>query len=118
MARKLVMLTYNIKPGSDLEEYKQFTRSVDYPAFRQNDHIHDYANYIIRDTVRGEAPSFKHFDLMYVDDLDGFHADGKLHFGDAVILEHAQRWRERWGIDPETGWNANVTISYADEIHG
>jgi hypothetical protein len=118
MARKLVLLTYDIKPGSRLEEYEEYTRSVDYPVFRQNDRIQDYANYVVRDTVRGEAERFRHFDLMFVDSLDAFHADGKLHFGDPKILEHAKRWREKWGMDPSTGWNANVTISYADEIHG
>ena len=118
MARKLVLLTYNIKPGSRLEEYEEYTRSVDYPAFRQNDRIQDYANYVVRPTVRGEEERFRHFDLMFVDDLDAFDAGGRLHYGDPVILEHAQRWRERWGVDPATGWKADISISYADEIHG
>ncbi|MEU3168423.1 hypothetical protein [Streptosporangium sp. NPDC006930] len=115
MARKLVLLTYDIRPGSDLNEYIEFTRSVDYPAFRQNPRIQDYANYVVKRNVRGEE-SFRHFDLMFVDDLDAFHADGKLHFGDPVILDHAARWRAKWGQDEATGWRANVNISYADEI--
>lgn len=118
MARKLVLLTYNIKPGSRLEEYEEYTRNVDYRAFRQNPGIQDYANYVVRDTVRGEGEWFRHLDLMFVDDHRAFDADGKLHFGDPTILEHAQNWRERWGTDPETGWTTPVNISYADEIHG
>ncbi|WP_062358022.1 hypothetical protein [Herbidospora yilanensis] len=117
MARKLVLLTYNIRPGSDLAEYADFTRSVDYPAFRQNPGIQDYANFVVRENVRGEE-WFRHFDLMFVDDLDAFHADGRLHFGDPVILDHAARWRARWGADESTGWRTNVNITYADEIGG
>ncbi len=117
MARKLVLLTYDIKPGSDLEEYAQYIRDVDYRKFRQNDGILDYANFVIRKNVRGEE-WFKHFDLMYVDDLDAYHADGKLHYGDPVILEHAAQWRDKWSRDESTGWQGKVNISYADEIWG
>ena len=117
MARKLALITYNVKPGVPLEEYAEYTRTVDYPIFRQNPGVTNYANYVVTRTARGEE-WFKHFDLMFVDDLDAFHAGGQLHFGDPLILEHAKRWREKWGADASTGWNANVTISYADEIHG
>lgn len=118
MARKLVLLTYNIRPGSDLDEYEEYTRTVDYPKFRQNPRIQEYANFVVRDTARGDGEWFRHFDLMFVDDLDAFHADGKLHFGDPVILDHARSWRERWGGDPAPGRTSSITISYADEIHG
>jgi len=117
MARKLVLLTYDIKPGSDLEEYAQYIRDVDYRKFRQNDGILDYANFVIRKNVRGEE-WFKHFDLMFVDDLDAFHAEGKLHHGDPAVLDHAAGWRAKWGSDPETGWRTDVNITYADEIWG
>lgn len=118
MARKLVMLTYNVRPGVPREEYEEFTRTVDYPIFRQNPHIMEYSNYIVAGQGRGEGEWFQHFDLMFVDDLEGFDAGGKLHFGDAVILEHAQKWRDRWGKDPETGWRSDVNITYANEIWG
>ncbi|TQM73502.1 hypothetical protein [Thermopolyspora flexuosa] len=117
MARKLVLLTYNIKPGVDLKEYEEFTRTVDYPVFRQNPGIQSYANFVVRRNVRGEE-WFKHFDLLFVDDFEAFHADGRLHFGDPVILEHAAEWRRRWGRDEATGWRTPVNILYADEIWG
>ncbi|GGO72286.1 hypothetical protein [Nonomuraea cavernae] len=117
MARKLVLLTYNLKPGTDLAEYEDYTRNVDYRAFRQNPRIQDYANFVISRNVRGEE-WFKHFDLMYVDDHDAYHADGKLHYGDPVILNHAAEWRDRWAKDDASGWRGQVNISYADEIWG
>ena len=117
MARKLVLLTYNIKPGVPLDEYAQYTRTVDYPIFRQNPGIQNYANYVVRQNARGEE-WFKHFDLMFVDDLDAFHAGGQLHHGDPRVLEHAAGWRAKWGQDLETGWRTDVNITYADEIWG
>lgn len=116
MSRKLVMLTYNIKPGSSLEEYQAYTREVDYPHFRQNPGIVDYANFVVKREARGDGEWFQHFDLMFVDDLDAFHADGALHFGDQEILGHARRWREKWGRDEATGWVTPVNIRYAEEI--
>jgi hypothetical protein len=117
MARKLVLLTYNIDFGADLAEYGDYTRAVDYPKFRQNPHIHGYSNFVVRHNARGKE-WFKHFDLMFVDDLDAYHSDGRLHFGDPVILEHAKNWRERWGRDRQTGEPVNINITYADEIWG
>lgn len=117
MARKLVLLTYNIKPGADLAEYEEYTRSVDYPKFRQNPHILEYSNYIVRQNVRG-AEWFKHFDLLFVDDLDSFHAEGRLHFGDPVILDHAAQWRMRWGRDNASTQSGDIKITYADEVWG
>lgn len=117
MARKLVLLTYNLKRGADLTEYEEYTRSVDYPKFRQNPHILEYSNYVVQHNARG-TEWFKHFDLMFVDDLDAFHADGKLHFRDAVILEHAAQWRQQWGRDDASGHPVDIKITYADEIWG
>lgn len=115
MARKLVLLTYNIKPGADLTEYEEYTRSVDYPKFRQNPHILEYSNYVVRENARG-TEWFRHFDLMFVDSFDSFHAGGQLHFGDAVILDHAEQWRDRWSRKDEKGYPSDIKITYADEI--
>ena len=117
MARKLVLLTYNLKPNADLTEYADYIRSVDYPKFRQNPHILEYSNFVVRQNARG-TEWFKHFDLMVVDDLDGFHAGGQLHFGDPMILDHAAQWRQRWGTDNSSENPANIKITYADEIWG
>ena len=117
MARKLVLLTYNTKPGVPLEEYEEYTRSVDYPIFRAHPGVLDYSNYVVRRNARGEE-WFKHFDLMFVEDLDAFHAGGALHHGDPTVLAHAAGWRARWGADPATGWRTDVNITYADEIQG
>lgn len=117
MARKLVLLTYNVKPGVPLDEYAEYTRTVDYPIFRANPRIQSYSNFVVRGNGRGEE-WFKHFDLMFVDDLDDFHADGQLHFGRPEVLEHAANWRAKWGQDPATGWRTDVNITYADEIWG
>lgn len=115
MDRKLVLITYNVRADVPLEEYKEYTRTVDYPSFRQNPAIKDYTNFVVTRNARGEE-WFKHFDLMYVDDLDHFYADGKLHFGDPTILEHAARWRERWGVAADGGPGATVNITLAEEI--
>lgn len=117
MARKLVLLTYNVKPGVDLTEYEEYTRSVDYPKFRQNPHILEYSNYVVRRNARG-TEWFKHFDLMFVDDLDAFHAGGQLHFGDPIILDHAAQWRQRWGTANASESPVDIKITYADEIWG
>ena len=117
MARKLVLLTYNLKPGSDLEEYQEFTRSIDYAKFRQNPRILEYTNFIVTRSVQGQE-WFQHFDLIYVDDFDAFDADGKRFFNDPVILEHAQNWLDRWGSDDPDEWEKNFNISYCEEIWG
>lgn len=117
MARKLVLITYNIKPGVPLEEYAAYTRSVDYPIFRQNPGVTNYTNYVVKQNARGEE-WFKHMDLMYVDDLDAFNADGQLHFGDPTILQHAKAWREKWGVDGTTGGPPKVNVTLAEEIWG
>lgn len=117
MARKLVLLTYNIKAGSDLAEYEEFTRSIDYKAFRQNPHILEYTNFVIKRNVQGEE-WFRHFDLLYVDSLEDFHAGGQLFFGDPVILAHAQRWLDTWAMDDPEAWEKNFAVSYAEEIWG
>ncbi|WP_340539136.1 hypothetical protein [Nocardioides sp. GXZ039] len=117
MARKLVLLTYNIKPGSDLEEYREFTRTIDYGKFRQNDRIQEYTNFVVTKNVQGQE-WFKHFDLLYVDDFEAFDAGGKRFFGDPIIHEHAQNWVDRWGIDDPQEWAKNFNVSYCDEIWG
>lgn len=117
MARKLVLLTYNIDSAADLEEYSNYTRTVDYPTFRRNPRIQGYSNFVVRQNARGKE-WFKHFDLMFVDDLDAFHADGSLHFGDPAILDHARRWRDRWGRESGSGEPVTINVTYADEIWG
>lgn len=114
MARTLVLLTYNLKPGSDLEEYKEFTRTIDYKAFRQHPRIQEYTNFVVTKSVQGEE-WFQHFDLLYV---DAFDADGNGFFNDPIILAHAQVWVDRWGSDDPNDWDKNFNISYCDEIWG
>lgn len=115
MEKKLVLITYNVRPGVSEKEYSDFTKEVDYPIFRQNPNILDYRNFIVRREGRGKE-WFQRFDLMYVNDLDRFYADGALHFGDQTILEHAQRWREIWGHPLDAGSDATVNITLAEEI--
>lgn len=53
---------------------------------------------------------------MFVEDLDSFYADGRLHFGDAAILERAKGWHEKWGADPNAGWSSDVNTTCAEEV--
>ena len=72
MAKQLVLLTYTPRE-LDEEEYAQFIREIDYPAFRQNPHIIDYCCWRVAESVQGRE-QFTHFDLMAVDDLANWPA--------------------------------------------
>jgi hypothetical protein len=116
MPRKLVMLTYDIRPDADPEEYHHDTRTVDYPTFRERPSVLEYSNFVVVKNHIGEQ-SFKRFDLMFVDDFDHFASDV---FGDPKVGKHADRWLEKWSVNgPEAGHtDRNYQVCFAEELWG
>lgn len=115
MPRKLVMLTYDIHPDADPEEYAKDTREVDYPTFRARPSIEHYSNFVIVKNQVGQLP-FSRFDLMFVDDFDSFGEDV---FGDPTVAAHADRWLEKWSVHgPGAGHTdgRNYQVSFAEEL--
>lgn len=117
MARKLVVLTYDIRPDADPEEYARDTRDVDYPRFRKRPSVLEYSNFHIVENHVGELP-FTRFDLMFVDDFDSFSREV---FGDPEVAAHTDRWLEKWSVHgPEAGHTdgRNYQVAFAEEIWG
>jgi hypothetical protein len=115
MPRKLALLTYDVRAGTDPEEYAQDTRAVDYPTFRERPSVLEYSNFVIVKNQLGEQ-TFKRFDLMFVDSFEHFTND---IWGDPKVAKHADRWIERWGVDPDAGHTErNYQIAFAEEIWG
>jgi hypothetical protein len=116
MPRKLVLLTYDIRPDADPEEYAEDTRSVDYRVFRTRPSVLEYSNFYIVKNHVGEQ-RFSRFDLMYVTSFDDFEQDV---FGDPKVAAHADRWIEKWGVAGREGGHTdrNYQVAYAEEIWG
>ncbi len=100
MAKKSVMilLTYTPREDVPLEEYHAWLRDVDNPFFNSRAGVKHYTNWRVVEPKVG-SPSFTHFDLLYVEDMDGFEAV----FGDEAVAEFAKGWVRKWGKIPDPG---------------
>jgi hypothetical protein len=114
--RKLVMLTYDIRPDADPEEYAKDTREVDYPVFRERPSVLEYSGFYIVKNHIGKQP-FTRFDLMFVTSFEDFEKDV---FGDPKVKAHADRWLEKWSVKgPAAGHTEeNYQVCFAEEIWG
>lgn len=114
--RKLAMLTYDIRPEADPEDYAKDTREVDYKVFRERPSVLEYSNfYIVKNHIGKQT--FTRFDLMFVTSFEDFQKDV---FGDPTVKAHADRWLERWSVNgPNAGHTeANYQVCFAEEIWG
>ena len=116
MPRKLAMLTYDIRPDADPEEYAHDTRTVDYGVFRARPSVLEYSNFVIVKNHIGKQ-QFSRFDLMFVTSFEDFEKDV---FGDPKVAAHADRWIEKWGVAGKEGGHtpANYQVCFAEEIAG
>ena len=116
MSRKLALLTYDIRPDADPEEYARDTREFDYPTFRERPSVLEYSNFVVVDNRLGEQ-TFKRFDLMFIDSFEHFRADV---FGDPKVARHADRWLEKWSVNGLEGGHTerNYQVAFAEEIWG
>lgn len=116
MPRKLAMLTYDIRPDADPEEYAHDTRTVDYPTFRERPSVLEYSNFVIVKNHIGRQ-TFTRFDLMFVDSFESFQKDV---FEDPTVARHADRWIEKWGVEGVEGGHTerNYQVAFAEEIWG
>jgi hypothetical protein len=116
MARKLALLTYDIRSDADPEEYARDTREVDYPTFRERPSVLEYSNFVIVKNHIGKQ-SFTRFDLMFVDDFDNFQKDV---WGEEKVRRHTDRWLEKWSVNgPEAGHTErNYQVAFAEELWG
>jgi hypothetical protein len=116
MSRKLILLTYDIRPDADPEEYARDTREIDYPTFRERPSVLEYSNFVIVKNHLGEQ-SFQRFDLMFVDDFEHARKDV---WEDPKVRRHTDRWLEKWSVNgPDAGHTeGNWKSAWAEEIAG
>lgn len=110
--KRLILLTYNLKPGADEAAYADFMRDVDYPVFRQSDKVVDYRAFRVVTEAQAER-GFQYFDLLEVDEF----ADLDEIFADPAISAHAVKWIERWSEHgPDAAPDQNFGIAMCEEI--
>ena len=116
MPRKLALLTYDIRPDADPDEYARDTREVDYPTFRERPSVLEYSNFTVVKNHLGKQ-TFQRFDLMFIDSFEHFTEDV---FGNPKVARHADRWLEKWSVHgPEGGHTErNYQVAFAEEIPG
>ena len=108
MAKKIALLTYSPRQ-LDEDEYANFIREIDYPAFRQNPEILDYSCWRVVDSVQGEE-RFTHFDLMEISDFSRWQAI----VSDPVVQGNVERWTRDWsrhGLEhPDQAENLGISL--------
>ncbi len=112
----MLLLTYTPRDDVDLEEYHAWLRDVDNPFWNSHPAVKHYANWRIVDQKLGSA-SFTHFDLLSVEDPDGFETI----FGDDAIVAFAKEWVRKWGKvpDPElSDQSVNYHVFLSEQIAG
>ena len=117
MSRKLVVLTYDLHPDRDPDEYEAYVRREDYPTFRERPSVLEYSGFRITKNHVGQQ-SFSMFDLMFVDDFESFDRDV---LGDPKVARHADGWIDQWapygGQEPHQS-GRNYQVFFAEELWG
>lgn len=112
MARKLILLTYDLKPGSDPDEYRAFMREKDYPVFRRQPQTNAYTAFRVEQDVQRTMP-FRYFDLLEVDAFGEMDA----LFAQPEVADHAAGWMRDWSAaGPDAAPEANFGITFCEEV--
>jgi hypothetical protein len=112
--KKLILLTYNLRAGTDPDEYDRFMRTTDYQVFRERPEVLDYRAYRVTQDVQ-RPRDFRYFDLLYVND----HADMETIFGHPAVQQNAATWIERYSEHgPDADPEANFGVTFAEQIWG
>jgi len=112
----MVLLTYTPREDVSLAEYHEWLRQVDNPFFNRHPGVKHYTNWRVVEEKVGVA-SFTHFDLLFIEDLNGFENV----FGDQAIAAFAKEWVKKWGKvpDPErSDQSVNYTAFLCEQIAG
>jgi len=112
----LTYITYTPREDIDLKQYHTWLRDVDNPFWNSHPAVKHYTNWHIVDQKLGSA-SFTHFDLLSVEDPDGF----EIIFGDEAIVAFAKEWVRKWGKlpDPElSDQSVNYHTFLCEQIAG
>jgi hypothetical protein len=114
MPQEMVLLTYTPRE-LDEDQYAEFIRGIDYPAFRQNRHILDYTCWRVIESVQG-SEMFTHFDLMKIDSRENWASI----LADPAVQGNIERWTREWsrhGADhPDPA--DNLKISFCQMYEG
>jgi hypothetical protein len=100
----LVVLTYDIRPGLDRDEYEQWLRDVDCPFWNDRPGIARYENWKVAENKIGDS-GFPYFDLIWLKEGATFEEV----YGEPAAAEFATNWVKRWGIDPDA---EDPTVNY------
>lgn len=91
----IIFLTYDVRAGTDLAEYRAFLREVDSPFFNAQPGVVCYENWETV-AVTSPPPAFPFFDIIYVEALE----TAAEIFTTPVIQDFSAEWHARWGQDP------------------
>jgi hypothetical protein len=115
MARKMVLLTWRIRPGSNIEEFEDWMRSAEFPTFRKQPEVLNHTGWRVVESINGEE-YFTHFELLEVASREDYD---KLMSREEVLV-HAGGWMEKYsfaGPDAED-MTQNWHSTYVEEIWG
>lgn len=114
MPQQMVLLTYTPRK-LDENEYADFIREIDYPAFRQNPHILEYTCWRVVESVQGRE-MFTHFDLMKIDSVDNWESI----LADPLVQGNIERWTREWSCHGANHPNPaeNLKISFCQVYEG
>lgn len=113
MARKMVLLTWSLRPGADVEEFENWMRSDEYPTFRRQPEVLSHTGWRIVESINGQE-RFTHYELLEVASREDY--DKLMSRED--VLTHAGGWVEKYSFHGPDGGTDNWTSSYAEEIWG
>jgi len=99
----MFFLPYVPRSDSDARGYDGWIREIDNPFFNGVDGISLYANWKVKNVLKGEL-DFTHVDFMYVDP-----AKEDAIWSNPTVAEFASGWTEKWGRDPQ---NADLSVNY------
>lgn len=98
-----ILLTYDVRPGTDLEEYERWLREVDNPFFNSQPGIKKYVNWKVEDNKVNDT-GFPYFDLFILEEGETYESI----FNSPEIDRFSRNWDKLWGRDPEGGQLGNI----------
>ncbi|SEB47045.1 hypothetical protein [Rhodococcus jostii] len=113
--RHTLLVTYNIKEGSNADAYDKFLREVDNPFIGSVPGVISYANWKIVQNCAGSV-GFKYIDLIVVEGDDNPVAI----FDTPEVAAFKDRWDEEWGefgVGAEF-WGINSQVVVLEGIAG
>lgn len=91
-----ILLTYDVHPDVDRDEYEKWLREVDNPFWNAQPGVKEYVNWKVTEEKLGQI-GFPYFDLAILE--EGATFDSVV--GSAAVIEFAANWVKLWGQVPD-----------------